>query len=544
MPATRLLIFAVLVCFIAKTVDGGQLSVVATEPAAHALTALTGTTITVEFDRPVDPATVDAGSFWAFGRWSGMVTGSVTFSRGDRRVTLQPDGVFSAGELVTVYLSNDLDGADGTSLRDAGYSFQFWTRVRQTAAQFKITDTLSTNQGAESSRPYGGIGSDMDGDGWLDISAVNEDTDDLRVFLNSGDGVGSFNTFEQPPAGAGQVPSPSEPSDFNRDGLIDVCLANTTDESVSVLLGNGDGTFASQQVIAVGNGPRGIAVLDADGDGDVDIVSANAGSGNLAIMLNNGAGVFGPATFFEGGGSGEWSLAAADMNSDGILDLVIGTATSDEILINLGNGDGTFSFASARSAGGRSWMLVVGDLDGDGDEDVATANSTTNNGAILLGDGQGGLAPAQTYSMDPFPLATDLGDVDGDGDLDWVNSSFQGDWTLLTNDGDGTFTFDREFPAPIAASCAVMLDTDNDGDLDLALLDEIADTIDLWRNSGTAVQADLNGDDAVNVQDLLILLSRWGPCPMPCPPICTGDFDLDCQVSTTDLLALLARWDP
>ena len=100
-------------------------------------------------------------------------------------------------------------------------------------------------------------------------------------------------------------------------------------------------------------------------------------------------------------------------------------------------------------------MLVVGDVDGDGHEDVSAANGMSNNGAILTGDGSGGLSAPQVYSTDPFAIATDLGDLDGDGDLDWIVSSFSGDWQLYLNDGAGAFTFDRDFPAPQAASCSL-----------------------------------------------------------------------------------------
>ena len=101
----------------------------------------------------------------------------------------------------------------------------------------------------------------------------------------------------------------------------------------------------------------------------------------------------------------------------------------------------------------------------------------------------------QIHAVDPLALATDLGDLDGDGNLDWMLASFNGDWTLLTNDGSGNFTFDREIAAPAAASCSLMMDIDNDGDLDLALIDEIDDEILVLRNDGTVFADDFESGD-------------------------------------------------
>ncbi len=527
-----------------STVASGQLAVVSVDPPPHALTALTGTSITVEFDQAVDPASIDASSFGAFGRWSGAVQGTYAFSNGNQTVTLEPDRNLFFGEQVMVILSHDIQTPGGTTLRSAGYSWQFWTAAAPTNRSFTTLDTLSTNAAAESSRPYGGIATDLDNDGWADITTVNEDTADLRVFMNLADGTGSYGAFLQPTSPVNTQASPSEPADFNRDGNADICVANISTASVSILLGNGDGTFAPQQEITVGLQPRGIAALDVDGDGDVDIVNTNSGSSNMSVLVNDGSGVFGAPSFFEAGGAGEWALAAADMNDDGILDLVIGARTVRDILVNTGNGDGTFSFASSQDSGGAVWMLVCGDLDGNGTEDVVTANSNSNNGAVLRGDGNGNLAAPQTHPTDPFPLATDLGDLDGDGDLDWVTASFGGDWFVFTNNGSGSFTFDQELIAPAAASCSLAVDIDNDGDLDLALIDEIADTVDLDLNNGTTIPGDVDGDGTVGIADFLTVLGTWGPCPQPCPPFCAADVDFDCTVGITDFLTVLGNWSP
>ena len=105
------------------------------------------------------------------------------------------------------------------------------------------------------------------------LTIVNEDTADLRVFLNKADGTGLFHDFLTPPSPVQDRASPSEPADFDRDGITDICVANLNTNTVSVLRGRGDGTFDPQQIIPVGLLPRGIVVLDVDGDGDIDIHS-------------------------------------------------------------------------------------------------------------------------------------------------------------------------------------------------------------------------------------------------------------------------------
>ncbi|MEM1178249.1 MAG: FG-GAP-like repeat-containing protein [Acidobacteriota bacterium] len=478
------LILCSLLSFAPVTADAGGFEVVSVEPAAHALAAPVSSAIQVRFDSPVDRSTVVARqSFWAFGRWSGAVDGSFEFSDGDRVVTLRPDRPFSAGEMVMVVLSNGLASASGAGLRSAGYSFQFWIAAASTSLEFEEVQRFSTRttQG-QTTQSYGGFASDLDEDGFLDLTIVNEDTNDVRTYLNKADFTGTFDPMLTP-TGVGGTPSPSEPSDFNADGHVDVAIANITGDSVSILLGAGDGTFPSHQEIPTGDAPRGIAVLDVDGDGDVDVVNTNSGVSTLTLLRNDGAGSFGAPESFGSGSDGEWALAAGDMDDDGILDLVVGGRFSETIQVYSGDGDGTFTAQPSQASGGGVWMLVLGDVDGDGDEDVAGVNAFDNNGAILLGDGQGNLAAPILHPTDPFSLATDLADLDGDGDLDWVTASFSGDWFLFENDG-GTFSFKQAFDAPRAASCSLALDIDNDGDLDLALIDEIEDVVIVMAHPG------------------------------------------------------------
>ncbi|TWT45205.1 FG-GAP repeat protein [Phycisphaerae bacterium RAS1] len=549
MRTSRIAVAALLLSLAPRLVLAPQPNVASHVPARNALTAAVDASISVTFDQPINLGSITPASFKAFGKWSGAALGAYSFSNADQTVTLTPAQPFSAGESVMAVLANTIEAADGSPLRAAGFSWQFWVAAKPATLAFRQVDVLTTRTTpGQPTTAYGGVGADLDGDRFLDITIVNEDTDDLRVFMNSADGSGLFDPFMTPTHAVGNVPSPCESADFNGDGRADIAVCNTVDTRVSVLLGNGDGTYQAQQAITVGSAPRGMAVLDADGDGDVDIVNSNNSSNNMSLILNNGAGVFGAATSFEGGGTGEWSVAAADMTSDGIMDIVIGCRSSNTIVVRRGLGGGVFQFVSSRAAGGSPWQIATGDFNGDGHADVATSNSGSATGSILLGDGAGNLSAAVTSPMDPFPIATDVGDMDGDGDLDWCTSSYSGDWFLYTNNGNGTFTFNQEFISTSAASCALLLDIDNDGDLDLGLIDEIADEILIMKQRGPRTPGDMNCDGALNVLDINPFVLALGDAAAYAAayPDClasNADTNGDTQVNVLDInpfVALLA----
>jgi len=375
-----------------------------------------------------------------------------------------------------------LQSADSTFLRDAGYVSTFRVRAAPAPATFTQVQSFFTDPG-NFTRIYGGQHADYDGDDSIDIGVVSENASDLRVFKNRGDGTGFFVTPNFSVTAAGNTPSPNEHADMNRDGKIDVITCDTAGNSVSILFGNGDGTFQPANTYPMGTDPRGLAVLDVDGDGDLDVATANNGSNNCSLALNDGTGVLAAPTTFEGGGNGEFALNAADMNNDGIMDLVVGLRFAEQIRIHLGNGNGTFTMQPAQPAGGQVWMIVCGDVNGDGKVDVSCANSFSNNGAMLLGNGNGTVQPPILVTSSSFLIATDLGDLDGDGDLDWVLSSFGGQqWLVYRQDFGPSFNILTSFSTPANPGCAGIFDIDDDRDLDIVLYTETSDEIRPQRN--------------------------------------------------------------
>ncbi len=467
--------------------------VLATDPAPLALAEPT-TSVQIDFDEPVDPATVDASSFRVFGRGTGTADGTLTFANGNRRVTFDPSGRFSAGEAVVVNLSHDIRAADGTPLRAAGYAFEFAIATAPGTLSFSEFDVFTNRaQPTELTRIYGAAAADLDGDGFLDLATVNEASADLRVALNSGDGTPSFGAFLAP-QGLSLAVSPNQVSDFDHDGHTDLVIAASADDRLWFLRGQGDGTFSSS-FVTVGDRPHGVVVLDADGDGDPDVAVAHSDSDDLALLLNDGLGGFGAPQFFDGGVFREYGLAAGDMNGDGITDLVVGAQGGQQVRTLLGDGQGGFTGTTPQASGGLTWVVVLGDVNGDGRLDAATANSFSGNGGILLGNGDGTFGAATLIDIGAHVVSTDLGDLDGDGDLDLVLSSFGASlWRLLENDGAGGFTQVQDFPATLNPSCAVLFDADQDGDLDLALTDEISDEVRIQENVGSpGFDADLDG---------------------------------------------------
>jgi hypothetical protein len=432
--------------------------------------------------------------------------GSIFLINSDSTIKFSPDEPFFYGEWIAVSLSKNIEAQTGINLEN-GYSWNFWIESLPGTLNQPEVDVIPVRLSGEGTiQSYGAYAGDINNDGYSDLSVVNEITNDIRLFLN--DGQGGYLDFEIFNLPNGDTPSPSEGADFNADGVIDLAIANTQNTQVSILMGDGIAGYEPEVSYTADLRVRGIGILDADGDGDDDIVTANRSGNNMSLLLNDGTGVFEAPINFETGGNNETSLAVADVNGDGIMDAFIGGYTSQDIAIMLGDGNGGFTFSDRVDVSGNPWMITTGDVNGDGFADVVSANSNGNTASVIFGDGMGNMSQEIVYSSPGFPLAIDLGDIDGDGDLDMITSNYStARYNLYENDGEGNFSDPIIYHASTAGSCVILHDRDNDGDMDITGIDEVDDLIFIFENDSTITDV----DEVINYQSEFLSQSFPNP---------------------------------
>lgn len=305
---------------------------------------------------------------------------------------------------------------------------------------------------------------DVNGDGKPDLVVTNINSSSVGVLLGNGDGTfQAVVTYDSGPSD----PTGVVIADVNGDGKPDLLVANycstsCANGSVAVLLGNGDGTFkAAVSYSSGGYATESIAVADVNADGKPDMVVTNwcfqntcTSQGTVAVLLGNGDGTFKAAATHVTGGAYAYSVAIADVNHDGKLDLVVanacqttGICTTGGIAgVLLGNGDGTFQPAVTYPSGGYSAFVVsVADVNDDGKLDLLVGNLCSGNTfsscsggnaptdatvGVLLGNGDGTFQPVVVYDSGGQGVhAAVAADVNGDGKVDLIVGNACGDST-------------------------------------------------------------------------------------------------------------------
>ncbi|MBA3914388.1 MAG: VCBS repeat-containing protein [Acidobacteriales bacterium] len=292
--------------------------------------------------------------------------------------------------------------------------------------------------------------------------------------------------FIQANCAAGSEPSSVVVADFNHDGKLDVADADFLDGTVSVYLGNGDGTLQVRQTYAANASDFTLIDGDFNGDGNLDLAAADE-VGKLSIFLGHGDGTFGPRTLFPGVVQVQGGLVAGDFNRDGKLDLVLGSRFDNNVSIVLGNGDGTFQ-PPVKFFTVNVFDLVAADLNGDGKLDLAASTDGLSAVYVWLGNGDGTFQAPLSNTVEAFGQGIVASDFNGDGKPDIAviagNSAYDVD--VLLGNGDGTFK--RYVPYVIVPSSFNTMaagDVNGDGITDLATDNGLITQILLGRGDGS-----------------------------------------------------------
>jgi len=350
-------------------------------------------------------------------------------------------------------------------------------------------------------QPYLIATGDFNGDGFPDVAVADLSANTVSVLLGNGDG-----TFQpQQPYAVGLDPVGVVVADFNGDGIADLAVTNGGDNTVSVLLGNGDGTFQAQKTYAVGPAPFGIVVADFNGDGIPDLAVTSASSaGTISVLLGKGDGTFLPQQTYAAG-TNTVGIAVADFNGDGIPDLAVTNESSGTVSVLLGNGDGSFQAPLPNGVGIEPYGMAVGDFNGDGFADLAVTNFHDATVSVLLGNGNGTFQSQQTYAVGNSPHNIVAADFNGDGHVDVaVTNGFDDTVSVLLGNGHGTFQPQQTYGAGSGPLGIAVADFNGDDVPDLAVVDNTASTVSILLggtvSTGTLNNIPVYGSGGQNIQ--------------------------------------------
>jgi hypothetical protein len=302
---------------------------------------------------------------------------------------------------------------------------------------------------------------DVNGDGNQDIVTANTNGT-VSIFLGNGDG-----TFQPAVTISDGLPAGKTTSivaiSTGYYGNYSLVVADGT-KQMSILPGNGDGTFGSPELLDTSGKVEAIATADFNNDGYSDLLVAedNGSSSSVVELLGNGDGTFQPGqTIFKDSSDQTLSLATGDFNDDGNTDVAIGDG--DKVAVLLGNGDGTFYSGGSVVVTGTVRSIIDADVNNDGEDDLVVGTSTGIT--VLLGNGDGTFSTSATISGQYTAIA--VGDIDGDGNLDLiVGTSSNGYYAVqvLPGNGDGTFGTTPEAVTPTLAAPTALAVADVNGD--------------------------------------------------------------------------------
>ena len=335
---------------------------------------------------------------------------------------------------------------------------------------------------------------DVNGDGKADIITTNYSSNNISILPGNGDGTFGVKTD----VAVNLYPDSVALGDLDSDGDLDIVTGNGNrnynywvDSSLSILANNGDVSFTRNDItLPYYIGTQALELTELNADGDLDIVISGSGYGNsgqMSVLLGSNGSSFGTRTDYNTGYAPH-SLAVGRLNQDLSFDVVTANSYSNNVSVFPGNGNGSFGTRRDFPVGSSPQSVAVGDLNGDGNSDIITANAnySSRNVSVLFGDSNGNFGIPTNYSVGNFtPLSVALGDVDNDSDLDVVVSvtGSANQVSVLFNDGTGSLILKENVTVSSGPIAAALRDLDLDGDLDLVTVNNGSNNVSIRLNN-------------------------------------------------------------
>ncbi len=420
---------------------------------------------------------------------------------GNGNGTFQPGMAYNVGDSPSSLITGDFNGDGKLDLAVADSGSEVFGEGNDPGG---VSVLLANGDGtfqpaveyAAGTGPSFLVAGDFSGNGKLDIAALDVGseaygvgTDPGGVSLLMGNGDGTFQPATQIVAGNptqalyGNGPEDLVAGDFRGNGKLDLAFTYGYSNIVTVLMNDGNGTFSALDLDNAGQDVTGLVAGDFNDDGRTDLVVINGFEGGIAsVLLGNSNGTFQPPISTNAPGF-YFNEVAGDLTGNGRLDLVSGLIPKPGVL--LGNGDGTFQApATANAVGNYPVWSVAGDFNNDGRLDLAVANVQSSNISVLLGNGDGTFGTAVEYAVGTGPEEIVAGDFNDDGRIDLAVTDSLGVQILLGN-GDGTFQRAVKYAAGSSPVGIAEGDFNDDGQLDLAITDAYGVQMLLGRGDGT-----------------------------------------------------------
>jgi len=349
----------------------------------------------------------------------------------------------------------------------------FVTIAVPASAQFETRSSSPVQQ-----KPLSLAVADFNHDGRLDVAVANFDGQ-VAILFGRGDG-----TFQAPLYLAVSYMGSIAAADFNHDGNMDLVMADGLSNTVTVMLGNGDGTFPPPQTFPTTAFPSFVAVGDFNNDGNPDLVTCD--EPYVSVLLGNGDGTFGSAKDYDISFCSQASgavIGVGDFNRDGKLDLAV---VSYDLTILLGNGDGTFQLGQEYFAGVFDESLTITDFNNDHKLDIAVTDGAGNQIYVFLGNGDGTFQSESPFGAGT-PAAIAAADVNGDRNQDLIFLTYgqtQPALAVMLGNGDGTFQPATNFGSFAEPTMVATGDLNGDHNSDLVVTDFLRNFIGVLLNTG------------------------------------------------------------